>query len=632
MIVFSARNISVGDLTVGQAVGEERQDALLLRAQRRQPLVLGRRIAEPFDHPCRRERVEQRLTPGDPAHAVDQIAAAHLLQHVARRPGHDRVEQRLVVVERREHQAADLGMIGAQLAAHLDPGAVRQPDVQDRNVGTRRRDPRQRFGDRRRLADDVDVAGGLEQVPNPPTDHLVVVEQEHPDHRIEPIIAPVTRYEYAGVKQLRRLLDAVMVVGSELSLPVILRRIIETATELVDARYGALGVLDETRTRLAEFITVGIDEATAASIGHLPEGHGILGLLIVDPKPLRLPDLNAHPDSYGFPPNHPPMTSFLGVPILLRDQVFGNLYLTDKVDGDVFTDVDEELVVALAAAAGLAIENARLHQHLQAATLLEERERIARDLHDDVIQRVFAAGLTLQSTAQLSTQPVVTQRITQVIGDLDVTIQQVRNAIFRLNQPADSASSVRGDILAICSEAAATLGFDPRCQISGPIDSSVGDAVASQLIDDAARSPVERRQARGCHHGRRPCRGRGRSRDPRGRRRWRRHRARRGRSRQRTRQPPASGRRRRGHVRGGGPTRRRHRRPLAGASELGSRATAVPTPSSSQPRPARARRRGRSATPGAGDRCRRVARRGYADTDEIVAVDSAGGPRHARRG
>jgi two-component system, NarL family, sensor histidine kinase DevS len=292
----------------------------------------------------------------------------------------------------------------------------------------------------------------------------------------------VSRYEYAGVKQLRRLLDAVMEVGSELSLPVVLRRITETATELVDAQYGALGVLDVSGTRLAEFITVGIDQAGASRIGHLPEGHGILGLLIADPKPLRLPDLNAHPDSFGFPPNHPPMTSFLGVPILLRNEVFGNLYLTDKAEGDVFTDVDEELVVALAAAAGLAIENARLHQHVGEMALLEDRERIARDLHDDVIQRLFAAGLSVQSTAQMSTQRVVRDRLEQTVADLDVTIRQVRNTIFQLShRPADEAS-VRADIIAVCTEATRSLGFDPLCQIRGPVDSAVSSTIAGHLI------------------------------------------------------------------------------------------------------------------------------------------------------
>jgi signal transduction histidine kinase len=295
-------------------------------------------------------------------------------------------------------------------------------------------------------------------------------------------MAPVGSYEYAGVKQLRRLLDAVMVVASEFSLPVILRRITETAAELVEARYAALGVLDEQRLGLAEFITVGINDDDVARIGHLPEGHGILGLLIVEPKPLRLPDLTAHPDSYGFPANHPPMTSFLGVPILVRDEVFGNLYLTEKTDGDVFTDVDEELAVALAAAAGLAIENARLHQYMQSASLLDERERIARDLHDDVIQRVFAAGLRLQSTAQLCTQPVVAERLSQVIDDLDVTVQHVRNAIFQLGRTGARRASVRSDIVTTCSQAAAALGFEPACSIRGPVDSSVGDDVAGHLV------------------------------------------------------------------------------------------------------------------------------------------------------
>jgi signal transduction histidine kinase len=292
----------------------------------------------------------------------------------------------------------------------------------------------------------------------------------------------MSRYEYAGVKQLRRLLDAVMEVGSELSLPVVLRRITETATELVDAQYGALGVLDVSGTRLAEFITVGIDQAAATRIGHLPEGHGILGLLIAEPKPLRLPDLNAHPDSFGFPPNHPPMTSFLGVPILLRNEVFGNLYLTDKADGDVFSDVDEELVVALAAAAGLAIENARLHQHVGEMALLEDRERIARDLHDDVIQRLFAAGLSVQSTAQLSTQPVVRERLEQTVADLDVTIRQVRNTIFQLSHRAVDEASVRADIIAVCTEATRALAFDPLCQIRGPVDSALSSTVAGHLI------------------------------------------------------------------------------------------------------------------------------------------------------
>jgi len=283
------------------------------------------------------------------------------------------------------------------------------------------------------------------------------------------------------VKGLRRLLDAVLIVGSELSLPVVLRRITETAAELVDAQYAALGVLDRTRTSLSEFITVGVSEDERARIGPPPKGHGILGLLIVEPKPLRLPDLTAHPDSYGFPPGHPPMTSFLGVPILLRDEVFGNLYLTDKRGGDVFTDVDEELVVGLASAAGLAIENARLHENAASMALLEERERIARDLHDDVIQRLFAAGLSLQSTAQIAEQPVVAQRLEQAVSDLDVTIRQVRTAIFQLGRPA-TAPSLRAELLAVCADSKRPLGFEPHCEVRGPIDSAVPNHAGEHVV------------------------------------------------------------------------------------------------------------------------------------------------------
>ena len=212
-------------------------------------------------------------------------------------------------------------------------------------------------------------------------------------------------------RQLRRLLDGVLTIGSDLDLHSVLHTIIETAADIVDAKYGALGVLDETGTRLSDFITVGIDDAGRQAIGDLPEGHGILGLLIVDPQPLRLPDLREHPDRFGFPPNHPQMTSFLGVPVAVRGKVFGNLYLCDKAGGDVFTDVDQELAVGLASAAGIAIENARLHARVAELATVEDRERIARDLHDTVIQRLFAIGLGLHATARTLNDPEVQLRL-----------------------------------------------------------------------------------------------------------------------------------------------------------------------------------------------------------------------------
>ncbi|MGW5410424.1 GAF domain-containing protein [Actinomadura geliboluensis] len=173
-----------------------------------------------------------------------------------------------------------------------------------------------------------------------------------------------TRLEAARATRDRvhALLEAVVSIGSELDLESVLRRITEAATTLVDARYGALGVIAEEGGRLVQFITTGVGEDEIEAIGDWPHGHGILGLLIREPHPIRLPDLGEHRDSYGFPPNHPPMRTFLGVPIRVRDEVFGNLYLTEKAGGGEFDPEDEVVVTALATAAGVAIENARLYE------------------------------------------------------------------------------------------------------------------------------------------------------------------------------------------------------------------------------------------------------------------------------
>jgi signal transduction histidine kinase len=158
----------------------------------------------------------------------------------------------------------------------------------------------------------------------------------------------------------RALLEAVVAIGGHLELELVLRQIVEAAVELVSARYGALGVIGE-GGRLVEFVPVGLDESQIAGIAHWPEGRGLLGKLITDPRPLRMPDIAAHPESSGFPEGHPPMRSFLGVPLRVRDEVYGNLYLTEKQGGAEFDEEDEALTQALAAAAGVAIENARLY-------------------------------------------------------------------------------------------------------------------------------------------------------------------------------------------------------------------------------------------------------------------------------
>ena len=190
--------------------------------------------------------------------------------------------------------------------------------------------------------------GRPELLPNLQLDELLVELQG----RLQAVLATRDR--------MRGLLEAVVSIGSGLDLESTLRRIVETAVGLVDATYGALGVIGDGK-RLAEFIPVGLSQDEIERVHHWPEGHGLLGLLIDDPRPLRLADIADHPASSGFPDGHPPMRSFLGVPVRVRDEVFGNLYLTNKRGGGKFTEDDEAVLVALGAAAGVAVENARLY-------------------------------------------------------------------------------------------------------------------------------------------------------------------------------------------------------------------------------------------------------------------------------
>ncbi|GAA1008431.1 histidine kinase [Acrocarpospora pleiomorpha] len=207
--------------------------------------------------------------------------------------------------------------------------------------------------------------------------------------------------------RVHALLEAVVLVGSDLQLELMLRRIVETATTLVDASYGALGLVGEENT-LVEFIPVGLSQDEIARIEHWPHGLGLLGLLIKEPEPLRLSRISDHPESYGFPPGHPPMGSFLGVPLRVRNEVFGNLYLTEKRGDAEFDEEDQEVVIALATAAGVAIENARLYEEtrrreiwLQASTEVTT-SLLSGDDVDDVLRQV-ARRVREMSDADLST-------------------------------------------------------------------------------------------------------------------------------------------------------------------------------------------------------------------------------------
>lgn len=197
--------------------------------------------------------------------------------------------------------------------------------------------------------------------PKQPREALVRLPQLRLDELLEELQARLDAARGTRDK-VHSLLEAVLSVGRELDLEQALRSIVEAAAVLVEAQYAALGVIGPDGKRLSEFLTVGFTKDQIAKIGHYPEGHGILGELIRRPEPLRLAKISEHPASYGFPAHHPPMNSFLGVPIRVRDQVFGNLYLTEKRGGVQFDEEDESVLATLAVAAGVAIDNARLYE------------------------------------------------------------------------------------------------------------------------------------------------------------------------------------------------------------------------------------------------------------------------------
>ena len=290
---------------------------------------------------------------------------------------------------------------------------------------------------------------------------------------------PYTRV--SDPEKLRRLLAAVLVLTSDVELPELLRASITEACSLVEARYGALGVLNERRTGLDQFLTVGLDEEEERVVGARPTGRGVLGVLITDPVPLRLNRISQHPDSYGFPPNHPSMTSFLGVPLKVRDEVFGNLYLTDKVGAEGFSDEDEALVEALALATGVAIQNHRLHERVRTLSVLDDRDRIARDLHDRVIQRIYAVGMGLAGAARLDDLPQVHDRVEHAVDDLDATISEIRTAIFELGDTS-LPGGLRHAVIDLADELTPTLGMRAEVRFVGPVDNAVPPHVADHVL------------------------------------------------------------------------------------------------------------------------------------------------------
>lgn len=247
-------------------------------------------------------------------------------------------------------------------------------------------------------------------------------------------MAPIVQSE----ERARLLIESGLALASELSLDAVLQRIVELAVGITDARYGALGVLGE-NGRIEEFLTDGVTPQERAAIGDPPRGLGVLGALMREGQPMRIADIATDPRSAGFPPNHPAMHSLLGAPVVARGRVFGNIYLTDKRSGEAFSEEDEQALEVLATQAGVAVENARLYAETQRAQselrrleVLEERERIAKELHDGVIQSLFAVGMSLQGAAALASDEDTAERISVAVEDIDRAIRDLRNYIFGL--------------------------------------------------------------------------------------------------------------------------------------------------------------------------------------------------------
>jgi signal transduction histidine kinase len=238
--------------------------------------------------------------------------------------------------------------------------------------------------------------------------------------------------------------EATRAIASVLSIDRVLQLIVDRVRELVGARYAALGIVD-VEGQIEQFVTSGMSRAERARIGAPPRGLGILGLIVREGRAFRIDDIATDPRRHGFPPHHPEMHAFLGVPIQFRDRTIGNLYLTEREGG--FSAEDQALVEAFARHAAIAMENARLYERVQRLAIVEERERIGKDLHDGIIQAIYAVGLSLEDVPELMDEDPeeARARVERAIEALDQTIRDIRNFIFGLRpQLLDGVDLVEG--------------------------------------------------------------------------------------------------------------------------------------------------------------------------------------------
>jgi signal transduction histidine kinase len=271
--------------------------------------------------------------------------------------------------------------------------------------------------------------------------------------------------------------EAARAIAGLLDVEEALQLIVERVRALVGAEYAALGIVG-TEDRIERFITSGMTSHERAAIGPLPRGRGLLGLIIREERSYRIPNIAAHPDSSGFPPNHPPMTSFLGVPVTSRGRSVGNFYLTNKAGAAEFTPTDQRLVELFALHAGIAIENARLHQQVAGYAVVQERDRIGRDLHDGIIQSLYAVSLSLEDVPELmALSPTdAAGRVDAAIDSLQDSIRELRNFIYGLRPEALDGADVAAGIVALAEQ----FGYNTLVDVELDVDADAGRDISPE--------------------------------------------------------------------------------------------------------------------------------------------------------
>lgn len=279
---------------------------------------------------------------------------------------------------------------------------------------------------------------------------------------------------------------ATRAIAGELDLERVLQLMVDSVRELVEARYAAIGIADASG-RIERFITSGITSEERVAIGALPRGHGLLGTIIREGVSLRIPDIADHGDIYGFPPPHPPMHSFLGVPVRVGGRPIGNFYLTEKVAADEFSADDQELVEMFAVHAGIAIQNARLHQQVQELAVVDERLRISRDLHDGIIQGIYAVALTLEDVPDLMDEKraEAVARVDRAIDRLNTTIRDIRTFIVGLESSPDAsiAAALQGVVAELPLDTGMT--FELKIRDAPAIDRRLSEEATHELLQIA---------------------------------------------------------------------------------------------------------------------------------------------------